>query len=165
MTQKQRWLLLVSLLLATLLAGYLADDEPAEAGAKGGERAGATTQTPPAEQLAAMPLDFPEPRTATPVDENPEGADPFRNKSWFVAPPAPPPPKPTAPPLPFQYLGKLDEDGSVRVFLGHQGKHIIAKLGDVINGTYNVEEIAGGQMVFRYIPLNERQTLSIGSDK
>lgn len=165
MTQKQRWLLLVGLLLATLLAGYLADDEPVATGKRKVE-AGAKRGAPySAEPAAAMPTDFPEPRVATAPDENPEGADPFRNKSWFVAPPAPPPPKPTAPPLPFQYLGKLDEDGSVRVFLGHQGKHIIASLGDVINGTYNVEEIAGGQMVFLYIPLNERQTLSIGAEK
>ena len=46
-----------------------------------------------------------------------------------------------------------------------RGKHIIAKLGDVINGTYSVEEISGGQMTFLYQPLNEKQVLGIGSDK
>ena len=179
MTPKQRWIILGGLLSATLVAGYLVDDEPVpEKGKRKGSVASKSAASSPAEsrragakervtELAAAPLSFPEP---APVDEGKteEGEkhiDPFRNKSWYVAPPPPKPPKPTAPPLPFQYLGKLNEEGETRVFLNHQGKHIIAKVGDVINGTYSVEEIAGGQMTFLYQPLNEKQVLGIGSDK
>jgi hypothetical protein len=72
--------------------------------------------------------------------------------------------KPVAPALPFQYLGKLIEDGETRVFLNHQGKHLIAKVGDVINGTYRVEGISGGQMTLLYQPLKEKQVLSIGPE-
>lgn len=182
MTPKQRWIILGGLLSATLVAGYLIDDEPvpektkrkgsvasksAASSAAESRRVGAKERTT---ELAAAPLNFPEPAPLDAVDESKteEGTkpiDPFRNKSWYVAPPPPKPPKPTAPPLPFQYLGKLSEGGETRVFLNHQGKHIIAKVGDIINGAYGVEEISGGQMTFLYQPLNEKQVLGIGSDK
>lgn len=168
MKPQQRWAILGSLLFATLLAGYLIDDEPVpEKTAR--QRGAAARPTgvrddgagkPP----AVAPLQFPEP-VAAGGDEAVPGIDPFRAKSWYVAPPPPPPPKPRAPPLPFQYLGKLNEDGEIRVFLSHQGKHLIARVGDVIADTYRVEGIAGGQMTFVYQPLKETQVLAIGADK
>lgn len=179
MTPKQRWLIIGGLLFATLAAGYMADDEPApDEGKKkvaksagqiattlGGEgsRTGKDGQK---EEPVASPLSFPE-QVAAKVTEGEAVTiiDPFRNKSWFIAPPPPPVAKPVAPALPFQYLGKLIEDGEPRVFLNHQGKHLIAKVGDVINATYTVEEIAGGRMIFLYQPLNEKQLLNIGDDK
>ncbi|UCV21339.1 hypothetical protein [Ferribacterium limneticum] len=177
MTPKQRWIILGGLLSATLVAGYLLEDEPVpEKSKRKGSVASKSAASSPAEnrragakeratELAAAPLSFPEPAPAEEAEDGKKLVDPFRNKSWYVAPPPPKPPKPTAPPLPFQYLGKLNEDGETRVFLNHQGKHIIAKVGDVINGTYSVEEISGGQMTFLYQPLNEKQVLGIGSDK
>lgn len=179
MTPKQRWIILGGLLSATLVAGYLVEDEPVpeKIQRKGGvasksaasssaesRRAWAKERTT---ELAAAPLSFPEP---APVDESKTEADetridPFRNKSWYVAPPPPPPSRPTAPPLPFKYLGKLNDAGEIRVFLSHQGKHVIARVGDVINGTYSVEEISGGRMTLLYQPLKEIQTLAIGPDK
>jgi hypothetical protein len=68
-----------------------------------------------------------------------------------------------APPLPFQFLGKLKEDGETRVFLNYQGKYVIAKVGDVID-SYRVDDISGGRMTFLYQPLNEKQSLVIGAD-
>ena len=182
MKPNQRWMILGSLLLATLLAGYLAEDEPAPEKSKRkgsvasksaasslleSRRSGARERAP---ELASAPLSFPEPAPDEAGEDGKAGEDkkfidPFRTKSWYVAPPPPPPPKPSAPPLPFQYLGKLNEDGEIRVFLNHQGRHIIARLGDVINGTYSVDEIAGGQMTLLYLPLKEKQVLGIGSDK
>ena len=66
--------------------------------------------------------------------------------------------------MPFQYLGKIMEDSGVRVFLNLQGKNLIVKAGDVINGIYTVVDIAGNQMTFLYLPLKEKQALSIGAD-
>ncbi len=177
MTPKQRWIILGGLLAATLVAGYLVEDEPVpEKSKRKGSVASKSAVSSPAEsrragareqttELAAAPLNFPEPAPVEEVEEGEKRIDPFRNKTWYIAPPPPKPPKPTAPQLPFQYLGKINEAGETRVFLNHQGKHIIAKLGDVINGTYSVEEISGGQMTFLYQPLNEKQVLGIGSDK
>lgn len=168
MTPKQRWAILGSLLFATLLAGYLIDDEPVperqahqrDAAA----RPAGTREDGAGKPPAAAPLQFPE-QVAAGGDEAVQGIDPFRAKSWYVAPPPPPPAKPTAPPLPFQYLGKLDEDGEIRVFLNHQGRHLIARVGDIIADTYRVEEISGGRMTFLYQPLKETQVLAIGADK
>ena len=177
MTPKQRWIILGGLLAVTLVAGYLVEDEPVpEKSKRKGSVASKSAVSSPAEsrragareqttELAAAPLNFPEPAPVEEVEEGEKRIDPFRNKTWYIAPPPPKPPKPTAPQLPFQYLGKINEAGETRVFLNHQGKHIIAKLGDVINGTYSVEEISGGQMTFLYQPLNEKQVLGIGSDK
>lgn len=180
MMPKQRWVIIGGVLVVTLVAAYLAEDETAPEEGKSkvaksagqiatnhageGRRAGKGEQK---SEPVAGPLSFPEPVAAKAAEEGEVTAiiDPFRNKSWFIAPPPPPVAKPVAPALPFQYLGKLIEDGEPRVFLNHQGKHLIAKVGDVINGTYNVEEIAGGRMTFLYQPLKEKQILSIGEDK
>ncbi|MBS1145064.1 MAG: putative proline-rich transrane protein [Proteobacteria bacterium] len=177
MSPKQRWAILASLLGATLLAAYLVDDEAAPEKPK--RKASVATRSAassaaadvrrdsrnaPGSELASAPLSFPEPASAEGDGER-KVIDPFRSKSWYVAPPPPPPPKPTAPPLPFQYLGKLKEDDGIRVFLNQQGKHIIAKVGDVIDGVYSVEDISGGQMTLLYLPLKEKQILAIGSDK
>ncbi|MBL8415608.1 MAG: hypothetical protein JNM42_14305 [Propionivibrio sp.] len=185
MKPKQRWMLIGGLLLATLVAGYLVDDEPvaeksprrkaasastvaASGATKENRRTSINDKMP---ETNAAPLSFPEPADAG--ESEPEGEkeeekeiiDPFRNKSWYVAPPPLPPPKPVAPPLPFQYLGKLSEDGQISVFLNHQGRYLIARKGDVIDGIYRVEEIAGSRMTLLYQPLKERQVLSIGSEK
>lgn len=180
MKQKQRWAILGSLLLATLVAGYLIEDEPTPE-KTGRQRRVADKPARPAEspasrsgsgavperQLAAVPLQFPEPAAAEEDAEAAPRIDPFRIKSWYVAPPPSkaPPPKPTAPPLPFQYLGKLTEDGETRVFLNNQGKYLIAKQGDIIDGTYRIEEIVGGKMTLLYQPLQEKQILAIGQEK
>lgn len=176
MTPKQRWAILGSLLFATLLAGYLIDDEPlpeksvrqrsATTGSAGArENAGRRADAVADQKLAAAPLQFPEPPASDDAEPAEQGIDPFRTKSWYVAPPPPPPAKPKAPPLPFLYLGKLDEGGEIRVFLNYQGRHLIARVGDVINDTYRVEDIAGGRMSFLYQPLEEIQVLAIGTEK
>lgn len=189
MKPKQRGLIIGGLLLVTLAAGYGVDDDPpvaeksqrrngasaSAAAASGGRdnRRSGVKDTAVGPAVAA--LGFPEPTAA--VDSELEGEregekegeteiiDPFRNKSWYIAPPPLPPPRPVAPPLPFQYLGKLSEDGQIRVFLNHQGKYLIARTGDVIDGIYRVEDIAGSRMTLLYQPLKERQVLSIGTEK
>lgn len=99
----------------------------------------------------------------------------FSPHSWRVAPPpaparawTPPPPRPTAPPpavapaLPFAFIGKMDDAERLRVFLTRGDKIYTVTVGDVIDGTYRVERIAGSEMVLTYLPLNLKQTLSVG---
>lgn len=176
MTPKQRWLIIGSLLLATLAAGYMIDDEPPPEKDKTKKSATKTSVASSSTQasrrtstsdkegaVASLSLDFPGPAIIE-TEKEEKAIDPFRNKSWIVPPPPAPPAKPTAPPLPFQYLGKIMEDSGVRVFLNHQGKNLIVKAGDVINGVYTVADIAGNQITFLYIPLKEKQALTIGAD-
>lgn len=94
----------------------------------------------------------------------------FAGKSWYVPPPAPPvrptaPAPPTAPPLPFSYLGRLQEaPGRVTVFLARGDKVYTVRLGDVIDDAYQVDALANGQLTLTYLPLNVRQSLAVGND-
>jgi hypothetical protein len=96
----------------------------------------------------------------------------FAQRSWYVAPPprpppppppAPPPPEPTAPPLPFAFVGSLTPTGAQPVFFLARGDRVVdAHVGDRLDGVYQLESAAGGQLVFVYLPLNVRQTLAAG---
>ncbi|MEX3937289.1 hypothetical protein AB4Y32_37105 [Paraburkholderia phymatum] len=94
--------------------------------------------------------------------------NPFAASSWLPPPPpvvqAPPepPPPPTAPPVPYVYLGKLD--GSTlkpRVFLSSGDQLLIVSQGEIVDGQYRVESISDGDIVLTYLPLNQKQVISI----
>lgn len=95
--------------------------------------------------------------------------DLFQSKSWYVPPPPPkeemlPPPPPTAPPLPFNYMGKINETPTRTVYFLIKGDTVYSvSEGDVIDGTYKVEGAAGDQLDLIYLPLNIKQSLNIGS--
>lgn len=95
-------------------------------------------------------------------------ADPFRAKTWYVAPPAPPPPpppKPTAPPMPFKYMGALEDTaqgGKTMVYLAKGNDSFQVAVGDTFADVYQLEKIERGQLVIRYLPLSISQTLSTG---
>lgn len=65
--------------------------------------------------------------------------------SWNPPPPPPSPSSPAAPPLPYTFLGKQQQDGRWRLFLGRADRTIIAKVGDVLDRTYRVDSIAPPQ--------------------
>jgi len=91
----------------------------------------------------------------------------FDNQSWTPQPPAAPasgpPPRPTAPPLPFEYLGKKSEDGKWEVFLARGEQTLIVQEKSDIDGTYRVVSIKPPTMTLTYLPLKQVQTLTIGS--
>jgi hypothetical protein len=96
----------------------------------------------------------------------------FAQHSWYVLPPAPPPapppppPLPTAPPLPYTFVGSLAPGGDPPVFfLAHGDRVIDARVGDRLDGVYQLESAADGQLVFVYLPLNVRQSLAAGVSK
>ena len=111
---------------------------------------------------------------AAPADATPRPApELFAAHSWYVppppppppppAPPPPPPPAPTAPPIPYEYLGKLADGHSVRVFLVRGDRPYTVIEGDVLDGSYKVKSITDTTMTFVYLPLNITQTLPVGS--
>lgn len=88
----------------------------------------------------------------------------FRAQSWLPPPPPPPPPPaPRAPPLPFVYLGQIDEGERIAVFLGQQQRTLIVRSGDAIDGTYRVESVTPTSASFIYLPLGEQQQLLLRS--
>jgi Tfp pilus assembly protein PilO len=93
----------------------------------------------------------------------------FAPHSWYVPPPPPPPaaptppPEPTAPPFPYTLIGSFAPEGNPPVFFLAQGDRVIdARVGDRIDGVYQFESAAAGQLVFVYLPLNVRQNLAAG---
>lgn len=103
------------------------------------------------------------PRSEADTPASPNAAESlFRSQTWVPPPPPPPPPaKPTAPPLPFSYLGKQQESGVWMVFLNRDGTTLVLKTGDQVDGAYQVVAISPPTMTFRYMPLNESQSLTI----
>ena len=96
-------------------------------------------------------------------------SDVFLPHSWLPPPPLPPPPppppppvKPVAPPLPFSFVGTLDEKGVARrVFLTQGEQLIIVKSSDVMEGRYRIDQITDSSVELTYLPLNQKQIISI----
>lgn len=102
---------------------------------------------------------------------DPEVGKAFSAISWYVPPPPPPPPPPprvvpppppTAPPMPFSYFGRYEEGETLIILLVKGERIYTVSAGDVIENTYRVEGLAGGQLELTYLPLDIRQTLSTG---
>lgn len=95
----------------------------------------------------------------------------FRAMSWYVPPPPPPPrpppkplppPPPTAPPMPFSFMGHYEEEGALIILLVKGERIYTVSEGEVIDNTYRVERLTGGQLELTYLPLNIKQTISAG---
>ena len=94
-------------------------------------------------------------------------ANAFAAHSWLPPVPkakaAPPPPPPQAPPLPFVYLGKMQEGTAVTVFVSLAGRNHVLHAGDTVAG-YRVDSISPNDMTLVYLTLGEKQRLTFGSD-
>ncbi|MEX3958044.1 secretion system X translation initiation factor [Trinickia sp. EG282A] len=96
--------------------------------------------------------------------------DPFNVQSWLPPPPPPPAPvaeavqapPPVAPPLPFTYVGMSNANqAKPQVFLANGDQLLIVSPGDVVDGRYRFESIAATGAVFTYLPLQEKQVMTI----
>jgi hypothetical protein len=153
--------------------------EPATAGpGRPPSPRGAATAAQPA-GAPAQPIALPRGAEARPAAHRvvapTQAAALFAQHSWLVLPPLPrlpppppppPPPEPTAPPLPYNLVGSFAPQGDPPVFfLAHGDRMIDARVGDRLDGVYQLESAAGGQLVFVYLPLNVRQNLSAGGSR
>jgi hypothetical protein len=121
----------------------------------------------PAQQLPTIELEKMQRRDG-PSDPDKVAISTFGAMTWRVAPPPPPKPAarpappPSAPPMPFTFLGRY-EDGGTRTILLVKGERIYTVAeGDVIDQTYRVERLAGGQLELTYLPLDIKQTINAG---
>jgi len=90
----------------------------------------------------------------------------FASTSWALPPKAvaaAPAPPPTAPPLPFTYVGKRLEDGVWHVYVSRGDQTLIVRERETIDGTYRIDAVKPPQMIVTYLPMDERQTLTIGA--
>jgi len=95
----------------------------------------------------------------------------FGAKSWHVPPPPPPPkpavkplppPPPAPPPMPFSFMGRYEEGESRIILLVKDDRIYTVSEGDVIDKTYRVDRLVGGQLELTYLPLSIKQTISAG---
>lgn len=99
----------------------------------------------------------------------------FASPSWASAEPGPAtaarsplvepesPSPPTAPALPFVFMGQMSDGGQQTYFLRHGDQGIVVQVGDTVLNQYRVEAVEGNKLVLRYLPLNELQSLDLGS--
>lgn len=93
-------------------------------------------------------------------------AEIFNAKSWYVPPPPPPPappPPPSAPPLPFTFLGKIQEPtGKLTIFLAGENRVYLVSEGETIDNTYHVDAVEDGKLALTYLPLQIKQYINTG---
>lgn len=91
--------------------------------------------------------------------------DVFAPKSWVPPPPAPvvaQPVVPVAPPLPFRYVGQLeDAEGKVIIYLARGEMVHTVRVGDVLEEQYRFDALDNGQATLTYLPMNQQQMLAI----
>lgn len=183
----RRPVLLLALTATLASAGWIRLHEPDAAPAS--DLAEAVIRVPAGTTAAAnlqpaMPWEAALPADAlklTPRQDWASGDDLFAPLA-VVAPvvAAPPPPvvqavsAPEAPPLPFQYMGRMLErtpKGSVPgsaprivlVYLSRGDEAFAVKPGEQIDPSYRLVAIDGDSLVFEYLPLTKRQILSMES--
>jgi hypothetical protein len=156
--------------------------------AAGGERPEAPVAAQPVAAQSAPPAQRPAAKSESvridllrrDAQARPEG-DAFAAHSWQPPPPPqprpklvapepeladPPPAPPAAPPLPFTFLGAFEATGGKRVLYIVEGDkvHTVSE-GEIVNELYQVEAVGADEMVFMYLPLKLKQTLSLGNAK
>ena len=109
-----------------------------------------------------------------PIKDLSPAGDLFAARSWKAAPAlgtvteqpvvvTPVVQVPTAPPLPFQFVGRLHDRSDLQVFLQSGEKIYVVRKGDVIDETWRIERISDKELSLVYLPLRLAQTLPVGS--
>lgn len=163
-----RLIVLMAALAATLAAVWWVEERTAEEAADAPVTSMRRAVPPPRPGLPTVTREASASPAAKAVEQEARfqalGPDLFPVHSWQPPPPPPPepppPPPPTAPPLPFQFLGRWQEGGE-EVYFVTQGQQVLTlKRGDTV-GPWRLDETAPGRLVFTYVPLNERRTLRL----
>ncbi|MFQ6404159.1 hypothetical protein ACIDE9_05275 [Methylophilus sp. 'Pure River'] len=86
----------------------------------------------------------------------------FAAHEWLPPPPKPqPPPPPEAPPLPYSYVGSMqDVPGGDVVILIQQKKVLLPKLGSNVSAQWRLDREDMQSVYFTYVPLNKVVVLS-----
>jgi len=66
-----------------------------------------------------------------------------------------------AAPPPFRYVGRWQEDGLTVIYLQQNERIFPIRGPGVLNESYAVELITGGEMILNYLPQGQRQTLAL----
>lgn len=132
------------------------------------ERPDATLADPvPAARTAAVNPDA-TPIVVAQLNRDPpqaQGVDAFAARRWTTprstrVAAVPPPAAPVAPPLPFEYAGRIEGREGPTFLLSRGPESFAVHAGESIDADYRLETVSADTLTFVYVPLNERQTLS-----
>lgn len=73
------------------------------------------------------------------------------------------PAQPVMPANPYIYVGKLIEDGEMRVFLTNGQKNYVVKTGDTLEDTWQVKSIESTEMILVNLPTQTQVSVKIGA--
>ena len=115
--------------------------------------------------VTAQPLEIVS-RSYVPVNQNM-----FSLQTW--APPVakskkqaqPVVPPPVAPPIPFSYLGKIEEDGKAEYFVMQQNKLFNLKIGQQVQGQWRLDSEDAQYLNWTFLPLKLTQILPKASNQ
>jgi hypothetical protein len=110
------------------------------------------------------------------VQDGPEGAEWFSARNAAALRPTAPKvevtvaplliaPAPQAPPLPFRFLGRYDDDGDEAVFLQNNEQTLVVRVGETVQSNYKIVALSANTLTLRYLPLDLEQTLDVSSAK
>lgn len=109
--------------------------------------------------LTAQPLEIVS-RSYGPVNQNmfsmQTWAPPVAKSKKQARPVAPPP---VAPPIPFSYLGKIEEDGKAEYFVMQQNKLFNLKIGQQVHGQWRLDSEDAQYLNWTFLPLKLPQIL------
>ena len=139
-----------------------------------GDAAVASVTTPGKSKIRGALPAAPATGNAKAVKDLSPAGDLFATRSWKAAPTlasvveqpvnlTPVVQAPSMPPMPFQFVGRLDDRSDLQVFLQNGEKIYVVRKGDVIDDTWRIEGISDVELSFVYLPLHLSQTLSVGS--
>jgi len=102
-------------------------------------------------------------------DKSKTTQDLFKGHAWYVPPPPPkpvpvkvePPPPPAAPPVPFFYMGKLEQaPQATQVFLTANNKVLSVTIGKNVDTLWRLDKEEANTLTFTYLPLGLTKSLS-----
>ena len=67
-------------------------------------------------------------------------------------PPRPPPPPAPPPPFPYQWIGQLDNAGTLHYFLGGSQRTLAVRRGEVVDQRWRIEGTESGRLLLTWLP-------------
>jgi hypothetical protein len=88
--------------------------------------------------------------------------DLFQPRKPPPAAPSVPAKPPAAPPVPFQYMGSVEKQGALTIYLVHGDKFYELSVGESFGQNYRLDSIGAEGLTITYLPLDIQQVVATG---
>ena len=176
------WLLLVGSAGAAVAVSWLADDVETVGVQRVDRAARAAAPADPLAGRALVPL-APSPLAvvadAVAAEARPTNAtraawpalSPLARQAWSPPPAPPPPPPPPPPPVvvpppapppafPYQWLGQVEQEGRLLVFLAGPQRTLAVAVGEILDQRWRVDGADAGRLLLTWLPTHTAVTVA-----